>query len=191
MMKTSFVLTASLSLAMASGCSSSSSPARAGADSGSDASTVTDATNPLGAPAAGKCPGVPCSSGQSCCYNPLSNTGLCQDMSMMCSGTMTMLKCSGPADCSGGKGCCIMGTFGTGAPHVTSACVTADQCTAPAGMMGFSALLCDSTYTCPSGESCVPSMFGQGSFCVAPDAGAGEGGAASDGQAPPDAANEG
>jgi hypothetical protein len=190
MMKIAFVLAAGLGLSVTSGCSSSSS-APAGSDSGSDAVAAPDGMNPLGAPAAGKCPGVPCATGQTCCYNPLSNTGLCQDPSMTCTGSQTMLKCSGPADCSGGQGCCIKGTFGMGAPMVMSACVTPDQCAAsPPGMgmgMGFTLLLCDSTHACPAGENCVPSMFGQGSFCIPPDAGAGEASTPSDGQAPSDA----
>jgi hypothetical protein len=174
MMKISFVLAAGLGLSVTSGCSSSSS-APGGSDSGgSDAVAAPDGMNPLGAPVAGKCPGVPCATGQTCCYNPLSGTGLCQDPSMTCSGSATMLKCSGPADCSGGLGCCITGTFGMGAPMVMSGCVAPDTCAAPSAMgmgMGFSALLCDSTHACPAGEACVPSMFGQGSFCVSPDAG--------------------
>jgi hypothetical protein len=57
--------------------------------------------------------------------------------------------------------------------------------------MGFTALLCDSTHACPTGENCVTSMFGQGSFCVPPDAGAGEAGMGSDAQAPADDAPSG
>ena len=201
MMKISFVLAAGFGLSVTSGCSSSSATPGGSDSGGSDAVAAPDGMNPLGAPAAGKCPGVPCATGQTCCYNPLSNTGLCQDPSMTCTGSATMLKCSGPPDCTGGEGCCIKGTFGMGAPMVMSACVSPDQCLSPPGMGfgmgmggmgmmgGFTFLLCDSTHACPTGENCVPSMFGQGSFCISPspEGGAGEAGSASDGQAPSDA----
>ena len=167
------------------GCSSSSSPATSPVDasgasntdsSGQMVGTDTDASNPLGPPAAGKCPGVPCATGESCCYNPLSMTGLCQSASTMCGGAMITLGCSAPADCdkTPGTGCCLRGTFSGGAPKIMAACGDPVACTAVASTRAmFTVLFCDSMHACPSGLSCVPSRYGQGEYCVNPDAGTG------------------
>jgi hypothetical protein len=162
-------------LGLFAGCGSSSSPAGSAGDGGSgggsDATTPSpDAgPNPLGSPQAGTCPAMPCPTGQQCCINPLSMTGMCLGSDASCGGIT--LQCMMPTDCTGNKVCCGM----MGGRSFSLSCVASDQCV---GSGTFQ--LCDSTHSCPSGESCMSSMFGGGSFCVSPDAGASDA-SASDG----------
>jgi hypothetical protein len=171
MTKTTVFFAVSAGIALAIGCSSSSSSPSidAGIDSGNPdvAAAQPDGPNPLAPPAAGKCPGVPCATGQRCCYNPLAQTGLCDDPSVMCGGVM--LGCSAPSDCKGGQVCC--GRMG-GANGFSLSCTGSDQCT------GGAFQLCDSMNPCPAPETCR--TFMQGGFCVTPDAGAGGDAAASE-----------
>lgn len=207
MTKITVLSTAFYVLAVASGCSSSSSPAGASPDASSgsnsnedssspegDGAPGDDSSNPLAPPAAGKCPGVPCGTGESCCFNPLSNTGLCQSASTSCGGAMLTLGCSAPADCDkmAGTGCCLKGSYGSGPVKVAASCADPSTCVTSGVPMTFVVLFCDSTHACPSGLNCVPSPYGQGEYCVSPDAGTGtpEAGAGSDAAAATDGPSE-
>jgi hypothetical protein len=188
MTKATVCLATAFSAVFAIGCSSSSSNNDGGGAAKDSALPMfADANgNPLMAPVGGACPGLPCTLPQKCCLNPLSMTGLCQDPTATCGGILT--GCASPSECMDPQVCCgSAGGRGGGPGAFSIACTDPAQCVAQDGG-GFVFRLCDSTHSCPTGQTCMAPpgrgggggmgmfCFSPGMFGMRPEAGAPEGG---------------